>query len=230
MFVYGDGNKNKHAETCCCRWRFVPCSLATLLPASASTSSFCFSSATPWRNQRKAERAGKSTHCLAVGCGAGSSRCLWSHRSASPSTASLCQLVCIGINWCCCCCSFCGSLGFGLDCVQPVPSRAAVHVRLSWWCLRLRHFVCHSHSTVADSRVPASLLPLPASLPSACCRLQLGNASTLTSAGHMHIRHSGRGRRSPLSAYQHQHCQPRPSESQTSASFCTVVRDAQSKH
>lgn len=143
---------------------------------------------------------------------------MWSHRSASPSTASLRQLVCIGINWCCrCCCSFCVSFGFGLDCVQPVPSHAAVHVRHSWWCLRLRHFVCHSHSAAADSRVPASSLLLPPSPTWQCIHIDVRRPYAYPPL-------RGRGRRSPLSAYQHQHYQPRPSESWTSASFCTVVR------
>lgn len=170
MFVYGDGDKNKHAETCCCRWRFVACSLAALLHASASSTSSCISSASAAETSAK-QNAPENPLCLSqwsVRQGEGGCRCLWSHRSASPSTASLCQLVCIGINWCCrccCCCSFCVSFGFGLDCVQPVPSRAAVHVRHSWWCLRLRHFVCHSHSTAADSRVPASSLSLLLLLP-----------------------------------------------------------------
>lgn len=89
MFVYGDGDKNKHAETCCCRWRFVACSLAALLPASASSTSSCISSASAAETSAK-QNAPENPLCLsqrrkgAVGaCGVIAVHHLQQHLSAN---------------------------------------------------------------------------------------------------------------------------------------------------
>lgn len=181
LFVYGDGDKNKHAETCCCRWRFVACSLATLLPASASSTSSCISSTSATETSAK-QNAPENPLCLsqwrkgAVGaCGVIAVHHLQQHLSAN-----LFALVSIGAAAAAAAVFF----AFHSASVWTVCNRFPL-VLLSMCATRGGASACDILYAI---HIPP---PLTHECRLRCClRLQLGNASTLTSAGHMHIRHS----------------------------------------
>lgn len=184
LFVYGDGDKNKHAETCCCRWRFVACSLATLLPASASSTSSCISSASASAAETSAKQnAPENPLCLSQwrkGGAVGACGVIAVHHLQQHLSANLFALVSIGAA------AVAALFAFHSASVWTVCNRFPL-VLLSMCATRGGASACDILYAI---HIPPPLTHECRLRRCCCLRLQLGNASTLTSAGHMHIRHS----------------------------------------